>query len=147
MELHSRSFGPVCCSASDCSIWKAFSKRAIAGNLPQVKSLLSFFIMMIKNEHNSLGFIKINDPPAERHLLTYSSLHALLVNSQLPVSTTGVWQQNLSPLSNLSQDLQHKCIFKSSLSIFFYLTTHEPFVLSEPVYYLYYQRRIPYRDV
>lgn len=68
--------------------------------------------MMIKNEHNSLGFIKINDPPAERHLLTYSSLHALLVNSQLPVSTTGVWQQNLSPLSNLSQDLQHKMHFQ-----------------------------------
>lgn len=88
-----------------------FQSGAAAGNLPQVESLLSLFIMTIKNYHNSLGFIKINDPAAETHLLTYSSLHELAVNSQLPVSATGVWQQNLSPLSDLSQDLQHKAHF------------------------------------
>lgn len=33
-----------------------------------------------------LAFIKMNDPPEEMHLLTYSSFHALIVNSQLPVS-------------------------------------------------------------
>lgn len=42
--------------------------------------------MRIKNDHRFLGFIKINDPPEEMHLLTYSSFHALIVNSQLPVS-------------------------------------------------------------
>ncbi len=41
--------------------------------------------MTIKNDQTSLGFIMINGPPEEMHLLTYSSLHALTVNSQLPV--------------------------------------------------------------
>lgn len=53
--------------------------------MPQVKSLLSLFIMTVKNDHTSLNFIKINEPPEEMHLLTYSSLHALMVNSKLPV--------------------------------------------------------------
>lgn len=76
---------PVCCPVTDCSIWKTFSKRTVTGDLPQVKSLLSLFIMTIKNDHRSWGFIKINDSPEEMHLLTYSSLHAPTVNSQLPV--------------------------------------------------------------
>lgn len=41
--------------------------------------------MTINNGHKSLSFIKINDPPEEMHLLTYSSLHVLAVNSKLPV--------------------------------------------------------------
>lgn len=56
-----------------------------AGDLPRVKSLLSLFIMTIKNDPRSLGFIKMNVSAEEMHLLTYSSLHALTVNSQLPV--------------------------------------------------------------
>lgn len=63
---------------------KDIFKRGL-GDLPEVKSLLSLFIMTIKNDYSSSGFIKINAPPEEKHLFTYSSLHALTVNSQLPV--------------------------------------------------------------
>lgn len=56
-----------------------------AGDLPQVKSLLSLFIMTIKNDPRSVGFIKMDASAEEMHLLTYSSLHALTMNSQLPV--------------------------------------------------------------
>ena len=38
---------------------------------------------------NPQGFIKINDPGEEMHLLTYSSLHGLALNSQLPVFLAG----------------------------------------------------------
>lgn len=34
---------------------------------------------------NLQGFIKINDPGEKMHLLTYSSLYGLTLNSQLPV--------------------------------------------------------------
>lgn len=148
--LRTRHLNPECCPAADFGIWKTFSERAAASDLPQIKSLLSLFIMTMENYRKSFeGFIKMNDPLVKK---CPSWLTVVCMPSQWTLnfllSPPAFWQHNQSPLSKLVSGFTSSDIFAQVHCQFLRIVPCPDHLLSCTMSItFYYQCHIPYRDV